>query len=100
MFNNHNPDHDEDLMPELKDLINRIHAFNVSHKEGCFVYNFVGFKPDTDTECEQCGGDCDEVDDNKSHMGAYGNLDTLRILTNMLRDLVEDNIDDDGFVNI
>ena len=34
----------KDLMPELKDILDRIMAFNRLHPEGAFIYNFLGFK--------------------------------------------------------
>lgn len=93
------PLNDPNLMPELKDLINRINAFNVSHKEGCFLFSFMGFKKQPGTCCDNCQDELDEVDDNKTVMGVYGDLETLRILHNTLRDVIEDQVDEEGFVS-
>lgn len=91
---------DENKFPELKDILENIYRYNTTHKEGCFVFNFVGFKKSPNEKCVDCGEPIDEVDENKSIMGAHGNLETLRKLLNMLRDIVEDNVDDNGFVSV
>ncbi len=89
---------DPNLLPELKDIINRIKAFNATHPEGLFLYHFLGFKK-SDEICEDCGGHCDGFDPNKSMLGAFGDIDTLRMMSNDLRDLIEDNKDVNDFVN-
>lgn len=86
------------LQPELKDILNRIHAYNAVHKEGCFVFRFVGFK-DEGNICE-CGEGCLDYDEEKSLIGAYGDLEVLRNMLNELRDLIEDTVDEEDFVNI
>lgn len=92
-----------ELMCELQDILNRVHAFNASHKEGVFVFSFVGFK-DSDEVCSDCGSKCmSEYDENKSIHGAYGHIDDVRQLLNMLRDMVEDigrDEDDPDFINL
>ena len=45
----------ENLSPELKDILEMIHRYNASHKEGCFLYSFVGFKKDPEHKCIDCG---------------------------------------------
>lgn len=85
--------------PELKDILEMINRYNVSHKEGCFLFHFVGFKKDLEHKCECCNDFTDIIDDTKSMVGAYGNLEMLRDMINMLRDIVEDGAED-GFVNI
>jgi len=90
----------DNLMPELQDLINRIKAFNSVHKEGVFIYNFMGFK-ESEEVCEDCGEHCAlEPDDDKSICGAYGDIEDIRYLANMIRDIAEDEKDEDRFVNI
>ena len=88
---------DPNLSPELKDIINRIKAYNVVHPEGIFVYHFVGWKKAKEV-CEDCGEECGCVDENKSMMGAFGDLESVRMLINDLRDIVEDN-QEDGFIS-
>lgn len=88
------------LMPELKDLIETIHRFNVLHPEGRFIYAFIGFKKDEENVCEECGDFCDCIDLNKTIAGGFGYLDELRCLSNDLRNNIEDNVDEEeGFVN-
>ena len=90
-------DNTEKLMPELKDILNRIQAFNVSHPEGRFIYAFLGFKKMSEIVDYE---DAEEyIDENKTMIGGYGYLDELRGLCNDLRDNVEDNVDSEGFVN-
>jgi hypothetical protein len=91
---------EENLSPELKDILEMIRRYSVSHNQGCFMFSFVGFKKDQESICEECGDFCDCVDDSKSRVGAYGNIETLRIMSNELRDLMEDEIDENGFVCI
>lgn len=86
--------------PELKDILEMIHRYNASHKEGCFLFNFVGFKKDTENKCECCDDFTDTIDDTKSMVGAYGDLGMLRDMINMVRDIIEDGAEDDGFVNL
>lgn len=90
---------EQSMLPELIDIRNRILAYNTVHPEGCFLFSFVGFKKDKENICEECGDYCDCVDDTKSIIGAYGNLETLRIVCNEMRDFIEDSVDEDGFVN-
>lgn len=88
------------LMPELKDIKNRILAYNAIHPEGCFVFRFVGYK-DSDEVCEECGEKCMcELDNNKSEFGIFGDIETVRKMLNELRDMAEDCQDEDGMVII
>ena len=88
-----------ELSCELKDILEMIHRYNASHKEGCFIYSFMGFKKEIGTCCDDCGGELDEVDDNKTLMGVYGDQGTVRILNNTLRDIIDNEADEEGFVN-
>jgi hypothetical protein len=88
-----------EMFPELADIMNRIRAFNTAHPEGRFIYAFIGFKKDSENICEECGDECDCLDESKFSMGGFGFLDELRALCNDLRDSIEDNQDEDGFVN-
>lgn len=87
------------LQPELKDIINRIHAYNAVSREGCFIFRFVGYKEDKENICE-CGESYMEYDENKSLLGAHGDLETVRDMINELRDVAEDLVDEDGFVSV
>ena len=91
---------ENNLTPELKDLIENIHRYCASNQNNViFVYGFLGFKKDPEHKCIDCGDNCDMVNEDKSTLGAYGQLEDLRQLVNNLRDLIEDEIDEDGFVN-
>lgn len=88
----------DSLNPELKAIVEFIHRYNAIHPESCFVYSFIGLKK-SEEKCEDCGEYCDCVDGNKSILGAFGDLDSIRAMLNDIRDLCEDN-QEDGFVNI
>jgi hypothetical protein len=91
---------EENLSPELKDILEMIRRYSVSHNQGCFMFSFVGFKKDQESVCEECGDFCDCVDDSKSRIGAYGDIETLRIMCNEMRDMIEDEVDEDGYINV
>jgi hypothetical protein len=88
---------EQQLSPELKDIINRINAFNITNPEAVFLFAFVGYKK-SDEKCEECGENCDCVDENKFLFGGHGDLQTLRQLNNDLREMMEDS-QEDGFVS-
>jgi len=86
------------LMPELKDIREMILRYNAIHPEGCFIFRFVGYK-DSDEVCSECGEKCMcEYDENRSELGIFGDIETVRNMINELRDIAEDNQDEDGMV--
>lgn len=89
---------EREISPELKDIREMIKRYNVSHKEGCFIFTFVGFEKDMENKCE-CGEQCSKVREDKTLCGVHGDLFTLREMLNHMRDEIEDNIDENGFVN-
>lgn len=91
---------ENNLSPELKDIIENIKRYSAVNNDVCFVYGFVAFKKDPEHKCEDCGDECDTVDDSKTQLGAYGDLNGLRGILNSLRDEIEDNTGRDGFVNV
>ncbi len=91
---------EDKLMCELQDIMNRIIAFNRLHPEGVFVYNFLGFKKVKESKCDCCDNEVDEPDENKSICGAFGDIEDIRYLTNMIRDISEDTKDEEGFVDL
>jgi len=92
---------EHNISPELKDIIEMIYRYCASNKNNViFVYGFLGFKKDPEHKCVDCGDNCDVVSEDKSTLGAYGHLLDLRGLVNDLRDMIEDEIDEDGFVNL
>jgi len=85
-------------MCELKDIREMIYRYNVVHPEGCFVFNFVGYK-DSDEICPDCGEKCMcEFDENKSILGICGDIETVRNMLNELRDIAEDEKDENETV--
>jgi len=91
---------EEELSPELSDIIENIKRYCATNKDVHFIYGFVGFKKDPKHQCIDCGVDCDAVDDTKTQLGAYGNLFDLRELLNNLRNMIEDETGRDNFVNL
>lgn len=89
------------LSCELRDILEMIKRYNISHKEGCFLYSFVGWEPDMENKCEQCGDFCSKFCDEKSTLGAYGDLETLRTMIESLRCIIEEdaNTNEEKFVN-
>ena len=91
---------EQNMLPELIDIRNRILAYNMVHPEGCFIFRFVGFK-DSEETCEECGEKCMcEYNEKTSDLGIHGDIETVREMLNELRDIAEDCVDEDGFVNI
>lgn len=91
---------EENLQPELKDIIDSLHRYlAVRGNKAAFVLSFVGFK-DGKEKCIDCGEPVEEIDDSGSGIFAYGDLETLRTMSNETRDMIEDECDEDGFVNI
>lgn len=90
---------EQNLLPELIDIRNRILAYNTVHPEGCFIFRFVGYK-DSEEVCEECGEKCMcEYNERKSDLGICGDIETIRNILNELRDIAEEFKDEDGFVN-
>ena len=87
----------ENLLPELVDIKNRIMAYNAVHPEGCFLFSFIGYKK-SDEVCEDCGELCSCIDEKKSDLGICGDIETIRLMLNELRDIAEDCKDEDGTV--
>ncbi len=91
---------EEQLNSELKDIIEMVKRYVATHKDVTFLCSFVAFKKDPSHKCVDCGDDCDEIDENSSRLMAYGDLPTLRQMSNEIRDDIEDCCDSEGFVNI
>lgn len=91
----------EEVQPELKDIHEMILRYIQANKKNVmFIGGFVAFKHDKGT-CENCGGDdCNIVKEDASRLMIYGNLLQLRDLNNELRNAIEDEADETGFVNM
>ena len=78
-----------DLQCELSDIMEMIHRFTAVNKNNTvFIGSFVAFDKEGDTI------------DEANAMVAYGDKEQLRLVLNELRDVVEDEANKDGFVNI
>lgn len=88
----------ENLLPELIDIKNRIMAYNAVNPQACFIFRFVGYK-DSDEICPDCGEKCMcEYNERTSDLGICGDIETIRAMLNELRDIAEDCKDEDGTV--
>lgn len=95
---NNIPD-DNEISKELQDIIDAIERYTETNKnQVCFVVSFVAFKEVPGTICPECKEECDH-DVAEDRMLAYGNKEGLRAVLNDLRDMIEDESDDDDFVN-
>ncbi len=87
--------------PELKDITEMISRYIAANKNNVyFVGGFVSLKKDKEHKCEECGEDCEAINEDGTQLYAYGHLEDLRSLLNGLRDMAEDECDKKGFVNI
>jgi len=91
---------EQKLSPELLDIIENIRRFCIANKDVHFVYGFTAMKDTPECKCPDCGGDTCASDETKTAFGAFGNLEILRDMSNDIRDLIEDNVDENGFVNL
>lgn len=91
---------EEKIQPELRDIMEMIYRYNATNKEAFFIFRFVGFKKDPTQKCTDCGDYCDVYDEESSALGAFGDKEMLRTMMNELRDAIEDEADEDGYVNI
>ena len=77
------------LQLEAQDIIEMISRYIAANKtEVCFVGSFFALD------------DKEKIKEGSDLLLAFGHRDTLRMMLNGLRDVVEDNADEDGFVNI
>ena len=90
---------DKKTQPEMQDLILAIKRYTIANKNNvAFIGCFTGYNKDTCKECNQ--NDVDLIDDSKSNLFIYGDIEELRNILNDLRDICEDEKDEDGFVSI
>jgi hypothetical protein len=88
------------LSPELKDIVEMIYRYNAVHQNNtAFVYHFVSFKKDPQHKCIDCGEECDNLDEEGTMIGAYGDKDMLITLINALQEMIILEQDEDEFVN-
>lgn len=86
---------DKNLNCELKDIKQAIKKYHALNSESTIVFGFITLKD----ICEDCGENhCQEVNYDKSSLGAIGHIYDLRFLLNSIRDLCEDDVDEEGFV--
>jgi 1-aminocyclopropane-1-carboxylate deaminase/D-cysteine desulfhydrase-like pyridoxal-dependent ACC family enzyme len=89
----------EEINLELKDIIEMIRRYVATHKDVAFLWSFVAFKKDPEHKCVDCGDNCDIIDEKSSRLGAFGYLPILREMSNEIRDEIENECDENGFVN-
>lgn len=90
----------EIIQPELKDLIDTLHRYLAVHKNNAsFVLSFVAWKEGKE-KCIDCDEPIEEIDDEGSRIFIYGQKEILRHQLEELRDTMEDEVDENGFVNI
>lgn len=79
--------------PEIEDILLAIKRYLVVNKDANFVYSFV-----TPEE----GNEGDIVDANmlKSSLGAFGHIEELRQSLEILRTMVEEEINEEGYVQV
>ena len=93
--------HEFKKQAELQDLLLAVKRYlTVNHQNVTFIYSFIAYKKDEESSCIDCGEQCERVDNEKSTIGMFGDLGELRKSLEMLRDMAEDEMDENGFVNI
>ena len=85
---------------EIEELLLAVKRYLAVNKRNVsFLYSFIAYKKDPDEEKSTLGA-CDCVDEEKSTLGAFGHLGELRSSIELLRDMVEDERDEDGHVGV
>lgn len=90
---------EERIQCEMKDITEAIRRFLVANNYNvCFVGSFIAFK----NICEDClkKKKEDPVKNEATRLFAYGPKGTLRLLLEELRDAVEDEANEDNWVNL
>ena len=84
------------LQLECRDIIEMISRYVASNRNKvCFIGSFIAIDEKKLEKNED-----DIIKEGSDLMVAFGDKDSLRIMLNELRDIVEDEADKDGFVNI
>jgi hypothetical protein len=89
----------EKIQPEIKDIIEAIRRYLAVNNGVCFIGSFTAFECKC-KDCSKSGEDEIGIKDDASTMFAFGDLESLRCELNGLRDMVEDEVDEDGFVSV
>lgn len=86
----------DDIQPELSDIKEMIRRFVATNNQNvCFVGNFIAFdegKIDKDED--------DVLKNNADLLFAYGDKKTLNLMLKELKEMVKEEADKDGFVNV
>ena len=85
--------------PEINGIIESIHRYIAVNKGVCFIGSFMAFECKC-KDCSKSGEDEIDIKEDASRIFAFGDLESLRGELNFLRDLVEDEVDEEGFVSI
>ena len=91
-----NMEEQDPSITDIKEMIARYIACNKG--KVAFIGHFISF--DGKGVCDSCSEEKgDLIDPKKCTIMAYGDLETLREMSNDLRSLIEDNVDKKGFVS-
>lgn len=86
----------EKVQEELSDIIEMIHRYVASNKgKVCFIADFWAFDEEKMKKNKQ-----DITKDGSDRVCIFGDKETLRMMLNCLRDIVEEEANKDGFVSI
>ena len=97
-----NPNDDKNsakVQPEINDIMQAIQKYLAVNKSVYFIGSFMALE----CRCKDCSKTCEDeinIKEEASRMFAFGDLEALRNELNLLRDIIEDEVDDDGFVSL
>jgi len=97
--NEHNEKNKDKTQPEINGIIESIHRYIAVNKGVCFVGSFMAYECRC-KDCSKSGEDEIDIKEDASRIFAFGDLESLRGELNFLRDLIEDEVDQEGFVSI
>ena len=84
------------VQPELEDIMEALHRYAIVNNHNlCMIGSFVAFDKNKIENDEE-----DIFKDGADMNFAFGNKEQLRVLLEELRNQIEDNADEEGFVQI
>ena len=87
------------VQPEISDIMQAIQKYLAVNKSVYFIGSFMALECRC-KDCSKTGEDEINIKEDASRMFAFGDLEALRNELNLLRDIIEDEVDDDGFVSL
>ena len=97
--NEHNEKNKYQTQPEINDIMQAIQKYLAVNNAVYFIGSFMALE----CKCKDCsttGEDEINIKEDASRMFAFGDLEALRNELNLLRDIIEDEVDEDGFVSL